>query len=159
MPSGSSSASECHALPCNIDFSGKAPTDVYFRPTKVVDDHTNEAAEVKNGKGTSVFPQYQAATFRGRGLLAIQNNDDGPSSTQALEGRFLQVGDASSTNPNEEQIIQQVAQFSQMTEWYHDHDLTSVEQKSSRPENSRVQTAMDWIETAEALHAPIPFNN
>jgi hypothetical protein len=45
----------CHALPCNIDYQGMAPTHVYFRPV-----------ESEDGVYSSMF--------RGRGLLSTKND-------------------------------------------------------------------------------------
>ena len=58
-------ADECHALPCSIDFKGKAPAHIFFQPTKL-----NETLLV--------------STFRGRGLLASKP-------TESIEGRLLTV--------------------------------------------------------------------
>ena len=48
--------STCHILPCNVDYEGMANTHVYFKPVQVE-------------KGVL------ASSFRGRGLLAMQDED------------------------------------------------------------------------------------
>lgn len=127
----SSPFTTCHSLPCNIEYSGKAPVNVYFQP-----------AELEDGK-------YQAATFRGRGLLA--KNDVG-NSTVKVEGRLLQVVSSSSSDTKQ---LKEVATFDQYTEWYHEHQVQAVEQRATSA--NRWSTALEWMEIAVALHAPLPL--
>jgi len=50
-PESSKVTSDCHILPCKIDYAGKAQVEAFFCPAVAHDD-------------------LQAAQFRGRGLLA-----------------------------------------------------------------------------------------
>jgi Ribonuclease H2 non-catalytic subunit (Ylr154p-like) len=110
----------CHSLPCSIDYSGRASVDTYFRPASVSE----------NGQ------QFQAASFRGRGLLAAP-------STPAV-GLILQPHD----HHGQQQVVK--GSFREMVEWHHTHQVSAI--PSGR---GRMQTAKDWMEVAAALHAPI----
>jgi hypothetical protein len=52
----------CHALPCSIEFTGKAPVYLYFQPHPVENDTSSSSG--------SSSASFQAAQFRGRGILA-----------------------------------------------------------------------------------------
>ena len=133
----------CHALPCNIDYTGRAPVDAYFRPAPITlplkgGDHDDDASSTR--------PQYQAATFRGRGLLARCPDTEGDKSKK-FQGLVL----SNHNNDGGQQQLQTVQTFDSLIEWHHEHFTSAVDQKPSR-----LQTAVDWLETASALHAPIP---
>jgi Ribonuclease H2 non-catalytic subunit (Ylr154p-like) len=106
----------CHSLPCSIDYSGRASVDTYFRPASVSE----------NGQ------QFQAASFRGRGLLAA------PSTP--VVGLILHPRDHG-------QVVK--GSFREIVEWHHTHQVSAI------PSRGRIQTAKDWMEVAAALHAPI----
>jgi len=119
--SSAAGTTTCHALPCNIDYTGKAPVDVYFRPAPVNDE-------------------YQAATLRGRGLLAPTSKED----DSQWQGHVL-------TKDHATNKLKTVTTFEHLAEWHHEHLLSAMNQKESR-----LQTANDWMEVAKALHAPLP---
>jgi hypothetical protein len=83
--------STCHVLPCNIEYTGMAPTHVYFRP-------------VEQDAGA-----YSSSMFRGRGLVAKKNNKD---SHKNLQGALLSI---------QKDQLQVKASFSNMLEWHHEH--------------------------------------
>jgi hypothetical protein len=134
----------CHGLPCNIDYTGRAPIDVFFRPTALPD-----------GK-------FQAATFRGRGLLAnAPVDDDGTvndtnvesNTNPSLNGHLFEIVSAEGGGKQ----LRSVASFDRFTEWHHEHHLKSVAQKESASHGcTRLGNALDWIEIAAAMHAPLP---
>jgi hypothetical protein len=109
------STTECHILPCSIDYTGKAPVSVYFQPTPFQEG------------------LYQAAQFRGRGLLALE--------PVAVSGRLLNVKDNKVTTQ---------ASFDRITEWQHVHQTAAL------TSSGRVQRALDWNEIASALHSKLP---
>jgi hypothetical protein len=138
-----SPSTTCHGLPCNIDYTGRAPVDVYFRPTALPD-----------GK-------FQAATFRGRGLLANapveegSMNDNESNTNPSLNGYLFEIVSAEVG----EKQLRSVASFDRFTEWHHEHHLNTVAQKESASQGcTRLGNALDWIEIATALHAPLPVS-
>jgi len=137
-----STSTTCHALPCNIDYTGKAPVEVYFRPAPVLVQGESGDDEAQQP------PKYQAATLRGRGLLASAvNNSVGGSSA----GSSCQIQGCVLAKDDSGQQLKTVTHFETLTEWHHEHSPVALAQKESR-----LRTAVDWLETAAALHAPIP---
>jgi len=131
----------CHALPCNIEYTGKAPVDVYFRPAPIIHDE-------ERGDGEQQHSSFQAATLRGRGLLAENCSDP----NMVVHGRLLSVIDGhGGADPNKKQqrVLETVATFDRLTEWHHEHLVQTKKE-------SRLRTALDWMETAAALHTPLP---
>jgi hypothetical protein len=127
----------CHALPCKIEFTGKAPVYLYFQPQSVESDASSSSDS---------SPTFQAAQFRGRGLLAC--NSSSPETT--LHGRMLTVN-------SDKTAVTVQASFDQLTEWHHEHQPAAVQQATKLNKNpSRVQLARDWFSVAAALHAPVP---
>jgi len=128
-----SSTTTCHALPCDIDYTGKAPVYLYFRPQPLQD--TPNA--VNNDKTAQL-----AAQFRGRGLLA--------AAPTAVHGRMLTVNN----NNHIDNTVTVSASFSHCTEWHHEHQSAQV--KLNVQHFDRVTAATNWFPIAAALHAPIP---
>lgn len=118
MTDDSFSDRTCHALPCEIDYQGMAPTHVYFRPVEHDDDN------------------IYSATFRGRGILAKDNN----SSSEVVKAALI------STRQDQFQIK---AEMDQILEWKHEHHAETLKLESS--ENSRVHTAQEWLQVADAV--------
>lgn len=113
--------STCHILPCNVDYEGMANTHVYFKPVQVEEC-------------------VLASSFRGRGLLAMQQEylDDG----EGREGYpvLLSV---------EEDQIQAKMPISNFVEWHHEHSIKSLKYKDN--EASRVQAAKEWMEISNSV--------
>jgi len=124
--------SECHILPCAVDYTGPAPVRRYFRP---------QTLEPRRRRGD---PLVQAAQFRGRGLLA------GPA--VAVSGQVWELEDRKHDHGAPTQTVHRLAQFSRVTEWQHAHLVEQVQQQHG----NRVQRALEWMELAAALHAPLP---
>ena len=120
----------CHALPCNMDYEGMAATHLYFHP-------------IRTNTGMA------RAMFRGRGLLAIMENDNIPSHKMAL----LEVDGQSSV------VKTKVPQMDRLLEWQHEHNPTAarLEAESSSSPFQRSQQAQSWLQVAQALHDPIPL--
>jgi hypothetical protein len=146
------SATTCHALPCNIEFTGKAPVYLYFQPHSVESDASSSSGSSSNS--------FQAAQFRGRGLLACSNSNstvadsssNSPTHPQETElhGRMLTVN-------SDKTGVSVQASFEHLTEWHHEHQPAAVHQATKLNKNpNRVQLARDWFPIAAALHAPVP---
>ena len=113
----------CHILPCNVDFEGMASTHMYFKPM-----------QVENG----IF----ASSFRGRGLLATQEEETDDNST-GNHPHLLSL---------EENRIQVKASISNVMEWHHDYNIQSIKYQEN---HSRVQAAKEWSEIAKAVSIAI----
>jgi hypothetical protein len=120
----------CHNLPCSIDYKGRAPVDTYFRPAVISTSETDDGEQ----------PQYQAAMFRGRGLLAAR--------AVPVAGLILQPDSVSDDAGRRNNVV--VGTFHEIVEWHHTHQIDAIPRHGSR-----VQKAKDWMEVAAALHAPI----
>jgi len=118
--------STCHILPCNVDFEGMAKTHMFFKPVQVED---------------GIF----ASSFRGRGLLAMQDEDTDATSN---ENHPLLL----SLEDNQIQVKVSISNFA---EWHHEYSIKSM--KYNEKESSRVQTANEWIEISKSLHDPLPI--
>lgn len=133
----------CHALPCKIEFTGKAPVYLYFQPQSVENDASSSSDSTAS---------LQAAQFRGRGLLACNTSSYSPTDPPetALHGRMLTVN-------SDKTGVSVQASFEQLTEWHHEHQPAAVQQAAKLNKNpSRVQRARNWFSVAAALHAPVP---
>jgi hypothetical protein len=134
----------CHALPCKIEFTGKAPVYLYFQPQSVENDTSSSIG--------SSSASFQAAQFRGRGLLACNNSSNSPTHApeSELHGRMLTVN-------SDKTSVSVQASFEHLTEWHHEHQPAAVQQATKLNKNpSRVQLARDWFSIATALHLPVP---
>ena len=122
--SSSCGEATCHILPCNVDFEGMAKTHMFFKPIQVED---------------GIF----ASSFRGRGLLATQEEKTDDNSTWN-HPHLLSL---------EENRIQVKASISNVMEWHHDYNIQSIKYKENH--SSRVQEGKEWIEIAEAVSIAI----
>ena len=113
--------STCHILPCNVDYEGMANTHVYFKPV-----------QVENG--------VLASSFRGRGLLAMQDEDIGGGESREGYPLLLSV---------EDDQIQAKMAISNFVEWHHEHSIKSLKYKDI--ETSRVQAAKEWMEISNSV--------
>lgn len=116
--------STCHILPCNVDFEGMANTHVFFKPV-----------QVENG--------ILAGSFRGRGLLAMQDEDKCDESKTDYPV-LLSL---------EENRIQAKVAISNFVEWHHEHSIKSL--KYMDKESIRVQSAKEWIEVSKSVRFAI----
>jgi hypothetical protein len=166
----------CHAVPCNIGYTGPAPgVDVYFRPVPI----TNAATKPNDGMDENEpAPKYQAATIRGRGLLAKLGSSDG--NCTKVRGHVFQVKACNpgsthdsvtnriNTNDgieSELRCLQSILSFDQYTEWHHEHQTSVLEQSriavtpgssSTTIKGTKLDRATEWMTVAESLHAPLP---
>lgn len=129
MPSQNSSSHEtnqavCHSLPCSIDYSGRAPVSSFFQPVPLSDP--------KN---------VQAATLRGRGLLARHP-------AIPVHGRVVTTSTRNDTNVK---LVKTKERFDGYSEWKHAHQPDALWTRESR-----IETAQEWMQLAAAIHAPIP---
>ncbi len=113
--------STCHILPCNVDYEGMANTHVYFKPVQVE-------------KGVL------ASSFRGRGLLAMQD--------EYMDGGESRDGYPLLLSVEEDQIQAKMA-ISNFVEWHHEHSIKSLKYKDN--ETSRVQAAKEWMEISNSV--------
>lgn len=118
--------STCHILPCNADFEGMAKTHMFFKPIQIED---------------GVF----ASSFRGRGLLAMQEED---ADELSIESHPLLL----SLEKNQIQVKVSISNF---IEWHHEHSIKSLKYKEK--ELKRLQSAKEWIEISKSLHDPLPI--
>jgi hypothetical protein len=152
-PMTSRTTTTCHVLPCNIEFTGMAHTHVYFDPVAMT------AQDWEDGQA------FQAATFRGRGLLAMKNNeyntkrdcsassignDDDKNNNGSMQGAVFAI---------DGQNVTVKATFDHMLEWHHEHNLQSVRFAASRtsteqPTMNRIRMAHEWSQIAQAVRHP-----
>lgn len=141
---GDNDRSECHILPCTVDYTGPAPVRRYFQPQTL-----------SSRRGRTGDAPVQAAQFRGRGLLA--------GTAVAVSGQVWELEDCKDDDGRTtERNVTRLAQFSHVTEWQHAHLVEQVQQQqqqkptSVRSDGNRVQRAREWMELAAALHTPLP---
>jgi hypothetical protein len=115
--------SVCHVLPCNIEYTGMAPTHVYFRP---VDHHDGNC---------------YASMFRGRGLLAVNNDSDAGRPRPKVTGKLLSI---------ENDELQVKSNFDKILEWQHQHHPGCLTYDADNA-TSRVRLAQEWFEVALAV--------
>lgn len=159
------------------------PTDIITPPstsTNTNTDGTNVA--VSNGQShnsdklNDSKSSYQAAMIRGRGLLARCSEGD----TGRVYGHVVQVvDDVSSSLPpmmtmnhhgnntdessfespfsqqGPQKRLQSIQSFDRYVEWYHEHQTSMI--PSPNDPNTRYHRAMEWMNTANCLHAPLPI--
>ena len=171
----------CHAVPCHISYTGpSAGVDIFFNPMTITTSKTTALSNDESNKCESFKPpnsSYQAAMIRGRGLLA-RCSDDG---IDAVCGHVFQVvtdttptaiemnhpdrlrtsSDVTSSLSTPEfsppqKCLNSIQSFDQYTEWYHEHQ-TSVIPHPTTDINTRYHRAIEWMNTADCLHAPIPI--
>ena len=131
-----------------------------------VSNHQSQKSDTLNSDNDSKV-SYQAAMVRGRGLLAHCSNDD----TDRVCGHVFQVVDDTPTmmmmamkNHSQEQQQQQPPQkrlqsiqsFDRYVEWYHEHQ-TSMIPTTTDPSSTRYHRAIEWMNTANCLHDPLPL--
>jgi hypothetical protein len=151
MDAKNDESTTCHALPCNIEFTGKAPVYLYFQPHPVESNNTDNDTSTANTSSSSSSSTtcLQAAQFRGRGLLACTS-----SPQETVHGRLLQVHDKNSSSNNNTGGVSVQASFEHLTEWHHEHQPAAVH--AAMQKHDRVKLARDWFPVAAALHAPGP---
>jgi hypothetical protein len=130
----------CHSLPCNIDYTGPAPgVDVYFQPMDL--PTSSQAEKVPNAT-------YQAVSLRGRGLLSKVDDRN------TVNGHVMRLqSNLSSDGVKEERNLQSIRYFDKYLEWHHEHQTSVLQNLRS---GSKLDRAREWMDTAEALHAPLP---
>lgn len=148
----------CHVLPCNIDFTGMAPSHLYFHPQPLLPPPSSQAG---NESSSSSSVQMYASTFRGRGLLAkhqeIENNGNDDSDYQhKAQPLLLQVGedhDGNGSSSNHQPILKVKATIDHMMEWHHQHNpaAAAAAVDNYHDDQSRWQRAEAWMEVSHAV--------
>lgn len=122
-PSSADGDANCHMVPCNIDYTGMAPTHVFFKPVPI---------------GDGIY----ASCFRGRGLLALNQNTSHSSQQREADAKpFL-------LSLEELGTIHYKASIESIVEWHHEH---SPETLKFRDAPSRHQLAKEWIQVARSV--------
>ena len=176
----------CHAVPCHISYTGPSSgVDIFFNPMEVAPSSTNRNNDGSHQNGTSATltdsqsTSYQAAMIRGRGLLARCNDrtDDrvcghvfqvvtdisSSSSSSSPPPMTMTTHPDSNTNVSfasqgsqqPQKYLQSIHSFDQYVEWYHEHQTSMI--PNANDPKTRFHRAMEWIHTANCLHAPIPL--
>ena len=158
-PADSHSSSNCHWMPCSISYDGVAPIQMLFHPEFVVHDddrdhqqqqQTHPAQEEKSDLSRS---RPQAASFRGRGLLAQGTH-------QLPEGVVGSVLIPSEADKNR---LHQGESFRKVLEWEHEWDSKRLLVQSEGGERevhneSSVEKSLALIDLLRAVHTPIPID-
>jgi Ribonuclease H2 non-catalytic subunit (Ylr154p-like) len=146
MESNAPPIATCHSVPCNIAYTGPAPgVDVYFRPMDLPTPST---------AGDASTVRFQAAAIRGRGLLTKLDDRN------VVNGHVLKVKSnscSSEIDPGEVKEVrglQSIRSFDRFLEWHHEHQTSVLQNMRS---SSKLDRAREWMQTAEALHAPLPI--
>lgn len=140
----------CHALPCSIDFTGRAPVQVYFTPHLVTEKEEDDAKEEGKANDKSSPAKVYSAQFRGRQLLALepkQNDSDRNNNQLPLHGRLLEVDFCKAKNS--EDRVKVKGKFSSIFEWKHECQPAVLQNFSDN--NNRVKAALQWCEVAQAV--------
>ena len=136
---GEEETSQCHSLPCNIDFNGRAPVSVYFS-THLVTSESSKDAE-KNETTNRVF----GSQLRGRQLLASEPYQH--HSNTELQGRLLEID--SCKGNSDEGKVRVVGKFNSIYEWKHECEPSLLQNPTY--ENSRVLASFQWHDVAHAV--------
>ena len=153
-PTSTSSGSQCHSLPCKMEYSGRAPVEVFFAPHLI--PTTDSTGDNHDNKDTS---NMYAAHFRGRQLLATEpyqhariaaTKTEASPTTTKMQGRLLELHAChSSTSPEK---IQVVAQFDGIWQWQHESEpRRAANAAATLAEKNRVVAAMQWCDVAHAV--------
>jgi hypothetical protein len=182
----------CHAVPCHISYTGPSSgIDIFFNPMEISSSSSSKLSTTATTSNDNQVKQsnasYQAATIRGRGLLAHSSNDGTRDAAAAdvVCGHVFQVitdaavapnhHDSTHTNilssiettttttttgtssaPQTQKYLQSIRTFDTYVEWYHEHQTCMV----PHPMNdvtTRFHRAMEWMNTADCLHTPLPL--
>ncbi len=168
-------------MPCNIDYDGLAPVQMYFRPETVIlggqDDDDDgqlrvvaveQEEEQKNEdeKESSTATTIHAASFRGRGLMAGQKR----KLPESIMGTVLLPPGGSGSNSQTKLRMGEV--FHDVLEWEHewnDQELNHAKKVGSDGDNkvdvndvnseSSVEKALALIELLRSVHDPLPLED
>jgi len=163
-------SSVCHWMPCSISYDGLAPIQMLFHPEPVVqeqdEDHhqqqqqqLQETAAVDGGnvetyeEGGDLSPSKpQAASFRGRGLLA--------RNTHKLPDGF--VGSVLIPSEADKSRLHKGESFREVLEWEHEWDTNRLIVHSEGDEKevhneSSIEKGLALMDLLRAVHEPIPI--
>jgi len=121
-----------HHLPCKIKLDGHAAVSTYFRPDVESAPRTvHFRGRLLKGKQTELPAGTEGFVFR-----------EQRASTTVAADVAAEVDEES----NERSWVVD-GRFTELTYWTHDKVMTS---------SDHIPQAMQWLDQAEALHAPIP---
>ena len=140
---------QCHSLPCKVDFSGRAPVEVYFSPQLVVGEEGKEEDRI------------YSAHFRGRQLLSTEayqhssafdttSNDTTTTTSHRMQGRLLEIDVCQARNSADKIKVKE--RFGSIMEWKHECEPMVLRNAAAAVDHtSRVRTAMEWCDVAHAV--------
>ena len=153
---------QCHSLPCKVDFTGRAPVEVYFSPQLVSDGSSTNQEEGKNTE-ESKDDRIYSVHFRGRQLLAKEpyqhplpatcttgennsSNDQKTATAIRMQGRLLEI-DACKARTSQDKIKVK-GTFRSILEWKHECEPAVLRNSAA---DSRVRAALQWCDVAQAV--------
>lgn len=158
-------SSVCHWMPCSISYDGLAPIQMLFHPEPVVQQedqkHQDQLQETAADGGnvltyedeSGLSPSKpQAASFRGRGLLA-RNTHKIP---EGFMGSVLLPSEADKSR------LHKGNSFTEILEWEHEWDTNRLIVHSERDERevhneSSIEKSLALMDLLRAVHEPIPI--
>jgi hypothetical protein len=148
-----SSTSTCHWMPCSISYDGVAPIQMLFNPELVhTNDNQNLHQQAEEEKNDLISSYQQAASFRGRGLLA-------QGAYELPEGI---VGSVLIPSEVDKSRLHQGESFREVLEWEHESDSKRLVKKCEGDERevhneSSVEKGLALMDLLRAVHEPIPI--
>lgn len=177
---------DCHWLPCTIDYDGLAPVHVHFRPEPVL--HHNCVNNDSNVNSSGI--QIRAASFRGRGLISTtattttnNSNDKSTLLPDHIVGSVMMPTASLNTNDqfhdhdhnnshsNSAGAVMMKERFDRILEWEHKHEhvhestnrrsLTHDTDCSSNDIQSQnsIARSLGIFELLHSVHDPIPVQS
>ena len=165
-----SDTASLHWIPCNIDYDGPAPVQVYFHPEKINQQHppkdekieTNIRADGLDTSSSSGSPSsIVAASFRGRGLLARCDKKLPKDAIGTV--LFQSSGDnGSESGPDSgKDKMSSGEQFNSILEWEHEWNenrliANSASNKVDLNSESTVDKSLALMQLLRSVHDPLP---
>ena len=147
-------SSVCHWMPCSISYDGLAPIQMLFHPEPVVQETAADDGNVLTYEDESDLSpsKPQAASFRGRGLLA--------RNTHKLPEGF--VGSVLIPSEADKSRLHKGNSFTEILEWEHEWDTNRLIVHSAGDERevhneSSIEKGLALMDLLRAVHEPIPI--
>ena len=147
-------SSVCHWMPCSISYDGLAPIQMLFHPEPVVQETAANDGNVLTYEDESDLSpsKPQAASFRGRGLLA--------RNTHKLPEGF--VGSVLIPSEADKSRLHKGNSFTEILEWEHEWDTNRLIVHSAGDERevhneSSIEKGLALMDLLRAVHEPIPI--